>query len=81
MAAKIKLNHVATALALLASGGVLAHGYISQPEGRNYLCKTGGNSQCGAISMGATEPGGAVWLPQWRPRRRPDRLGRSSTIR
>jgi len=49
MAAKIQLNHVAAALALLASGGALAHGYINQPEGRNYLCKTGGNSQCGAI--------------------------------
>ena len=49
MAATIKLNHLAAALALLASGGVLAHGYISQPESRNYLCKTGGNSQCGAI--------------------------------
>ena len=49
MAANIRLTHLAAALALLASGGVLAHGYISQPEGRNYLCKTGGNSQCGAI--------------------------------
>ena len=49
MAAKIQLNHVAAALALLASGGVLAHGYISQPESRNYLCALGGNSQRGSV--------------------------------
>ncbi len=46
---KTQLNHVAATLALLVSGSVLAHGYISQPESRNYLCKTGGNSQCGAV--------------------------------
>lgn len=49
MAAKLQFNHLAAALTLLASGGALAHGYISQPESRNYLCKTGGNIQCGAI--------------------------------
>jgi len=49
MAAKLQFNRLAAALTLLASGGALAHGYISQPESRNYLCKTGGNIQCGAI--------------------------------
>ncbi|MCZ0752298.1 N-acetylglucosamine-binding protein GbpA [Aeromonas enteropelogenes] len=49
MAATIRFNHIAAALTLLASGSVLAHGYISQPESRNALCKTGGNSQCGAV--------------------------------
>ncbi|MBV6271727.1 N-acetylglucosamine-binding protein GbpA [Alcaligenaceae bacterium CGII-47] len=36
-------------LALLTSGSVFAHGYISEPAGRNLLCKTGANGQCGAI--------------------------------
>lgn len=49
MAATLQLNHIAAALALLASGSALAHGYISQPESRNALCKSGGNSQCGAV--------------------------------
>ena len=67
MAAKIKLNHVATALALLASGGVLAHGYISQPEGRNYLCKTGGNSQCGGVQWEPQSVEGPSGFPQTGP--------------
>ncbi|MGL4250264.1 MAG: N-acetylglucosamine-binding protein GbpA [Aeromonas sp.] len=49
MAAILQRNHIAAALALLASGSALAHGYISKPESRNYLCKTGGNSQCEAV--------------------------------
>ncbi|MFR9718233.1 N-acetylglucosamine-binding protein GbpA [Aeromonas diversa] len=35
--------------ALSASTQVLAHGYISLPESRSYLCKSGGNIECGAI--------------------------------
>ncbi|MGL5129401.1 MAG: N-acetylglucosamine-binding protein GbpA [Aeromonas popoffii] len=67
MAAKIQLNHIATALALLASGGVLAHGYISQPESRNYLCKTGGNSQCGAVQWEPQSVEGPSGFPQSGP--------------
>ncbi|QYF95947.1 N-acetylglucosamine-binding protein GbpA [Massilia sp. PAMC28688] len=37
------------ALSLLASSGIWAHGYISQPASRNLLCKQGANSACGAI--------------------------------
>lgn len=49
MIAKFWLKHVFSALALLASFGVLAHGFISEPAGRSILCKTGNNGQCGAI--------------------------------
>ena len=56
--------------AALASGSVLAHGYISQP-GRNYL-QDRGNSQCGAIRW---EPTGPL-LPRWPARRRRNSLGR-----
>lgn len=47
MAAILQRNHIAAALALLASGSALAHGYISTPESRNMLC--GKNHQCGAV--------------------------------
>jgi len=42
-------NFLAGACALLASASVWSHGYITQPESRNLLCKQGGNSACGAI--------------------------------
>ncbi|WP_171282078.1 N-acetylglucosamine-binding protein GbpA [Aeromonas sp. 1805] len=67
MAAKIQLNHVAATLALLVSGSVLAHGYISQPESRNYLCKTGGNSQCGAVQWEPQSVEGPSGFPQAGP--------------
>lgn len=37
------------ACALLTSASAWSHGYITKPESRNLLCKTGGNSACGAI--------------------------------
>lgn len=40
---------IAAACMLAASSGAMAHGYITQPESRNLLCKQGGNSACGAI--------------------------------
>lgn len=43
------LTTIAGASALLCSAGAMAHGYITQPESRNLLCKQGGNSACGAI--------------------------------
>ena len=67
MAAKIQLNHIATVLALLASGSALAHGYISQPESRNYLCKTGGNSQCGGVQWEPQSVEGPSGFPQSGP--------------
>ncbi|MGL6411363.1 N-acetylglucosamine-binding protein GbpA [Aeromonas veronii] len=67
MAAKIQLNHIAAMLALLASGSALAHGYISQPESRNYLCKTGGNSQCGGVQWEPQSVEGPSGFPQTGP--------------
>ena len=46
------LNPVAVAVGLLACGvtlDVFAHGYVSEPAGRSYLCKLGDNTGCGAV--------------------------------
>jgi len=43
---------IAVAVGLLACGvnlNVVAHGYVSEPEGRSYLCKLGDNIGCGAV--------------------------------
>jgi len=43
---------IAVAVGLLACGvnlNVVAHGYVSEPEGRSYLCKLGDNTGCGAV--------------------------------
>jgi N-acetylglucosamine-binding protein A len=46
----MKTTTIAAGLcALLSSGSLWAHGYITAPESRNLLCKQGGNSSCGAI--------------------------------
>jgi chitin-binding protein len=46
----VKKSTIAAGLcALLASGSLWAHGYITMPEARGFLCKQGGNSNCGAI--------------------------------
>jgi chitin-binding protein len=37
------------ATALLATGTASAHGYISSPESRSYLCNEGANVGCGSI--------------------------------
>ena len=45
-------NPVAVAVGLLACGvtvDVFAHGYVSEPAGRSYLCKLGDNTGCGAV--------------------------------
>ena len=50
-------NPLAVAVGLLACGvtlDVFAHGYVSEPAGRSYLCKLGDNTGCGA----------AQWEPQ-----------------
>src|ERR1700740_542111 len=44
-----KITIAAGVLALLCSTSVWAHGYITMPEARGFLCKQGGNSNCGAI--------------------------------
>jgi predicted carbohydrate-binding protein with CBM5 and CBM33 domain len=67
MAANTHLSHAAAALALLVSGSALAHGYISQPESRNYLCKTGGNSQCGGVQWEPQSVEGPSGFPQSGP--------------
>jgi chitin-binding protein len=67
MAAKIQFHHVTAALALLVSGNALAHGYIDQPGSRNYLCKTSGNSQCGAVQWDAQSVEGPSGFPQAGP--------------
>lgn len=43
------LRTLALLCTLGTSSAVVAHGYISTPESRNALCKSGGNIQCGAI--------------------------------
>ena len=40
---------IAAACLMLSGANALAHGYLLQPEARGYLCKTGGNVNCGAI--------------------------------
>ncbi|UUZ46603.1 lytic polysaccharide monooxygenase [Massilia sp. B-10] len=46
----MKKSTIAAGLcALLTSGSLWAHGYITMPEARGFLCKQGGNSSCGAI--------------------------------
>ena len=43
---------IALMVGLLAGGGaadIFAHGYVSEPEGRSYLCKLGDNTGCGAV--------------------------------
>jgi len=46
----VKKSTIAVGLcALLSSASLWAHGYITMPEARGYLCKQGGNSNCGAI--------------------------------
>ena len=43
---------IAVAVGLLACGvnlNAFAHGYVSEPEGRSYLCKLGDNTGCGAV--------------------------------
>lgn len=44
-----KLDYLLAGCALLASSSLWAHGYMTQPEARGYLCKLGGNSNCGAV--------------------------------
>ena len=43
---------IALVVSLLASSGaadIFAHGYVSEPPGRSYLCKLGDNTGCGAV--------------------------------
>ena len=67
MAAKIQPSHIAAALTLLISGSALAHGYISKPKSRNYLCNTGGNSQCGGVQWEPQSVEGPSGFPQTGP--------------
>lgn len=53
MTSPIQLTSL-TIAGLLLTSSVFAHGYMSAPAARGYLCKIGGNSQCGA----------AQWEPQ-----------------
>jgi len=54
----------ASALSMLGSGNVFAHGYIKQPEARGYLCKLGENSQCGAVQWEPQSVEGYSGFPQ-----------------
>ena len=43
---------IALVVGLLASSSaadIFAHGYVSEPPGRSYLCKLGDNTGCGAV--------------------------------
>lgn len=68
MAVNMKLNYIAATLVLLTSGSALAHGYISKPESRNYLCNTGGNSQCGGVQWEPQSVEGPDGFPQLGPK-------------
>ena len=46
---KAQLAIVAGFAAMSLSVESLAHGYVSQPKSRSYLCKLGDNTNCGAI--------------------------------
>lgn len=46
---KILRQLMALSTGLALSGQAFSHGYISAPESRNLLCRSGGNSACGAI--------------------------------
>ena len=54
----------ASALLMLGSSNVFAHGYIKQPEARGYLCKLGENSQCGAVQWEPQSLEGYSGFPQ-----------------
>ncbi len=43
------LTPIAAGLLLTASNSAFAHGYISKPESRGYLCRLGENARCGNI--------------------------------
>jgi len=52
------------------SQSVQAHGYLSSPESRSYLCKTGLNTHCGAIQwepQSVEGPDGSPRYPQGGP--------------
>lgn len=59
----MKLSKVALAVsALLISGSALAHGYISNPPSRDYMCKLNNDQSCGGVinepqSVGESEKG------------------------
>ena len=46
---KLKKIALLTALALLTTSQVIAHGYVESPASRAYLCNTGKNISCGNI--------------------------------
>lgn len=53
-----------------ASPSALSHGYLSSPESRSYLCKTGLNTHCGAIQwepQSVEGPDGNPRFPQGGP--------------
>ncbi|MBM5573049.1 N-acetylglucosamine-binding protein GbpA [Deefgea sp. CFH1-16] len=44
------IQHLLISTSLLATSiGAFAHGYMTEPTSRAYLCKIGGNNQCGAV--------------------------------
>jgi chitin-binding protein len=53
--------------ALFTSNVAQAHGYISKPESRNYLCRIGENSQCGNIVFEPQSVEGPDRFPQSGP--------------
>ncbi len=46
---KLLFRLMALSLWLLTGTDAIAHGFVSNPPARGYLCKQGGNSACGAI--------------------------------
>ena len=62
-----KWTCAASALLLLGSSQIMAHGYLQQPEARGYLCKLGENSQCGAVQWEPQSLEGFSGFPQAGP--------------
>lgn len=55
------------ATALLAASAASAHGYISSPESRSYLCNLGKNVDCGSIQYEPQSLEGPKGFPQAGP--------------
>jgi predicted carbohydrate-binding protein with CBM5 and CBM33 domain/chitodextrinase len=62
---KAQLAIVAGFAAMSLSVESLAHGYVSQPKSRSYLCKLGDNTNCGAIQYEPQSVEGLDGIPRF----------------
>lgn len=64
---KISLLALTLSVGAFSSKNALAHGYVAVPESRAYACKTGSNTQCGAIQWEPQSAEGLSGFPQRGP--------------